>query len=371
MKDEKGSRSIVDPISLDADCDAFDLPKQEVNTAEEYLRNLHGLFLILFLYWYSPIHNQSQSHINFLLIPYPLLCRVHHVFVTAYWQGPSKHLISQYTLWIRRFLSIFVGQIYFYTTPLTWQLLSNGTTLGVNVHKRFNYTDPYQIPCMSSLRTAYAAQWLIDPEKRIHNPRLYAVWNGKLCLVSEISLTNPFASVFWIDAGSCRERQYDKIQFPNSERIKSILLPATKGAMIFAMWRLFRFRRPSVFRFFRENYVMAGFFGGDQAALMEYSLGFWAIHDYYLKHDHFIGKEQNIMSTYLVYTDQAWVQPNYQGRCNSWFATFSFYSNTTICFQGSPKLLPSREYFDNWSNWSFSLHVWRKLITVPHHSFGL
>jgi hypothetical protein len=55
------------------------------------------------------------------------------------------------------------------------------------------------------------------------------MWNGKLCLVSEISLKNPLAIVFWIDAGLCRERKYDRIQFSNSERMKSILLPTTKG----------------------------------------------------------------------------------------------------------------------------------------------
>jgi hypothetical protein len=364
------SQSSSESVALDSFFNSLDSQKHDLITREPCPGNLQWLFLVPFVYSYWRMQNRFQYTIARFSIRFPFPFHTHHIFVTAYWQGPSKHTQTEYTFWIRRFLSIFVGQLYFYTTPLTWEFLINETLLGSNIHQRFNYTDAYQIPCMSPLRSVYAAQWRIDPEKRIHQPRLYAVWNGKLCLLSEISLINPAATVFWIDAGSCREKQYQRIKFPNPGRIISIVKPETKGSMIFTMWRYRRFRRPGFMRFFREVYVIGGFFGGDQAALRKYSLGFWAIHDYFLKENYFIGKDQHIMSTYLVYADEAWVQPNYQARCNSWFSTFSFYTNTTICFAVIPQLLPHTTYFDSGSTWTFSLDIWRSSIRIPFHSFG-
>jgi hypothetical protein len=293
-----------------------------------------------------------------------------HVFVTSYWPGPSKHNTSDYVGWIRCLFRIFIGELYFYTTPQTWEILTNGTTPAPNIHSRFNYTEPWDLPCVSSLRSPYADQWLLDKEKADHNPRLYAIWNGKLCLVCEVSLMHPFATVFWIDSSSVREPQYNAIRFPNPARILSVVSPATRGAMIFAMFRRLSLERPGFFRVFRSNYVIGTFFGGDQTALREYSVGFWGIHDALLKYNQFVGVDQFLMSTYFVYADKAWFQPNYEGTCNSWFSTFSFYTNTTMCFKTVPTLLPHRAIFVQSSNWTFSLGPWVKSMSVPSRPFG-
>jgi hypothetical protein len=85
---------------------------------------------------------------------------------------------------------------------------------------------------------------------------------------------NPLDTIFWIDAGSCRESQYDNIQFPTPARILSAVPPSTNGAMIFAAQYLFQLHRPAFVRIFREDFAIGTFFGGDHRALREYSVGF-------------------------------------------------------------------------------------------------
>jgi hypothetical protein len=175
---------------------------------------------------------------------------------------------------------------------------------------------------------------------------------------------HPDAIVFWIDAGSCRERQYDKIQFPDPLRLFHAVPSQTKGAMIFAMWRKAIVRRPSFLHLIRPEFIMGGFFGGDVTALRAFSVAFWAIHNHFLERGKFVGKDQSIMTTYFTYVDKAWAQPNYEARCCTWFSTYSFYTDTRICFEKIPKLLPHTTYLHNLSNWSFSLDLWLRSVKV-------
>jgi hypothetical protein len=233
------------------------------------------------------------------------------VFVTADFDGPSKHSSSDYEMWIPHLLQIFVGELYFYTTSRWRDIFTNRTRVGSNIRFRLNYSDPFEIPCMRSLRSAYEKQWSLDRERKLHKgPHVYGIWNGKLCLVAEVSLLEPNAVVFWIDAGSCREKIYWNTVFPNADRLRSVITPEVRGAMIFTTPRPFTVAPLAYLKINRIDLAIGGFFGGDQAALREYWTFFWAIHDYFLERGAFVGKEQNLMSTYLSYTDRAWIQPN-------------------------------------------------------------
>jgi hypothetical protein len=185
-----------------------------------------------------------------------------------------------------------------------------------------------------------------------------------------VALVNPTATVFWIDAGSCRESKYRTIPFPNATRLSAVISPERNGAMIFAMYRHWIFHRPPFLRCVRSDYVIGGIFGGNFIALREYSESFWALHDYFLQRGEFVGKEQQLMSTYVLYADKAWIQPNYHGHCYPWFATFSFYGNTKMCFKSPPRLLPHTSYFGLSSVWNFSISVWRKSAKVGIHASG-
>jgi hypothetical protein len=325
-------------------------------------------FLLLWLVW----HYRSDNS-----IVYPTVrgsaSLSRFVFVTAYFDGPSKHRTSEYEVWITHFLHIFVGELYFYTTPHWKQLLTNRTKVSHNVHFRLNYSDPFDIPCVRPLRSAYEKQWPLDPERRSHRgSHVYAVWNGKICLVSEVSLLEPNAIILWIDSGSCREKIYWNIVFPNASRLASVIKLETRGAMIFAAWHHITLKPVWPMKCHRSALAIGGLFGGDQTALREYWTFFWAIHDYFLQRGEFVGNDQHLMSTYLIYTDLAWVQPNYQayrGKCDPWFSTFSLYGDTSICFKDPPVLHPRSEYGPIDSNRSF-LKEWIKSFNAPFHPFG-
>jgi hypothetical protein len=310
--------------------------------------------------------NSAPDSPDFLVICH----EVDYVFVSAYFDGPSKHGSESYVAWIPHFLKIFVGELYFYTTP-HWKVnFTESINVGPNVHFRFNYSSPFEIPCMRRLRSAYEKQCLIDREIDIHKgPHLYAVWNGKICLMSEVSLLVPWAIVFWIDAGSCREEIYWETPFPNRHRLTSVITLEQRGAMIFGAHRPFKYMARVPLEYVVEDLVIGTFYGGDQDALREYWHFFWALHDHFITHGEFVGKDQHLMSTYIAYTDRAWIQPNYEGHCNTWFTAFSFYGDTSRCFHNATVLHPHSEYFEREEN-NYSLKEWIKSIKVPFHPFG-
>jgi hypothetical protein len=156
-------------------------------------------FLVLYCSFYFVQRLLFDERRLWLLARFRLAPNEKYVFVSGYWEGPSKHSPNEYRVWIRRFFRIFVGRLYFYTTPQFWEWLVNETEPKPNVHYRLNYTDPFEIPSMRSRRSQYANQWVIDPEKDIHYPRLYAIWNAKITLISQVSLIYAGATVVWID----------------------------------------------------------------------------------------------------------------------------------------------------------------------------
>jgi hypothetical protein len=272
----------------------------------------------------------------------------------------SKRSSSEYYPWIHRFLHIFVGEFYLYTTPLAWLHATNKTTAPHNIYLQFNYSTPFDIPCIAPLRAIYGRQWLIDPERHIHpGPDVYAIWNGKICLLREVSDLHPTAIIFWIDIGSARESFYDDIQFPDAQRIESVVTSELNGSMIFAMHHPWRFIRDLPVSLKQQDYVIGTFFGGDRLALQNYSKAFWTMHNYFLREGQFVGKDQNIMSAYVTYADKAWIQPNYEARgCDSWFSTFSFYSDVQICFSNPPVFHLNRLHWDNRVPLHFSFSQW-------------
>jgi hypothetical protein len=144
----------------------------------------------------------------------------------------------------------------------------------------------------------------------------------------------------------------------------------TNGAMIFAMYFRHVLHRPPFFQFNLTDSAIGTFFGGDQLALREYHVGFWAIHDYFIQRNEYVGCEQHLMSLYLTYTNRAWIQPNYLAMCNTWFSTFSFYSDVDLCFRETPSLKPHTAYFDQSTAWNYSINVWLRSVSVPSHPFA-
>jgi hypothetical protein len=242
--------------------------------------------------------------------------------------------------------NIFRGELYFYTDNIS---IKNIKVDRPNIHVRYSYPTVWDIPRMGKLRNIYRSQQKIDNQRRLNRPaELYAVWNGKVPLICEVSREHPRSVVFWIDAGSLREQKFATINFPDEARMAEVLPGNTSnGKMIFTFFRIVHLKREFPLRLYGGDSVGAigGFFGGDFAALMEFETKFWSIHDTLLARGVFVGAEQELFTTYLVYANETFVQPNYETTfCNPWFVTWSFWSKPGMCFDGRPKLRSSREF---------------------------
>jgi hypothetical protein len=293
---------------------------------------------------FMPIHSQF-----FFLTP---LVVVHpssgpaFIFVSGFWT--IRETDRPYSSWMATFFNVFWGELYFYTDNIS---INDIQIDRPNIHVRYSYPTVWDIPRMGKLRNIYRSQQKIDNQPGLNRPaELYAVWNGKVPLICEVSREHPRSVVFWIDAGSLRHETLAKIKFPDERRMAEVLPGNTShGKMIFAFFNFVRLKREFPLRLYDGESVGAigGFFGGDFAALMEFEKQFWSIHDALLARGVFVGVDQELFTTYLVYANETFVQPNYEtSLCNPWFATWSFWSKPEMCFEGRPKLHSSREFVE-------------------------
>jgi hypothetical protein len=57
----------------------------------------------------------------------------------------------------------------------------------------------------------------------------------------------------------------------------------------------------------------------------------------------FVGVDQQLFTTYVVYANETWIQPNWLASTDPWFATWSFWTDPRIAFTTRPGLISSRE----------------------------
>jgi hypothetical protein len=268
------------------------------------------------------------------------------IFVSGFWAIRSRK--RRYSEWLQAFFHVFYGELYFYTDNVS---IKHINIKRLNIHIRYSYPTVWDIPRMGKLRDIYRAQEKLDTQPNLKRPaEFYAVWNGKVSLIREVSRTHPQSVVFWIDAGSLRHKEFARVHFPSESRMAEVLPGHTsQGKMIFAFFRTRQLKREFPLKIYDGDSVGAigTFFGGDYAALAEFETKFWGIHDALLARGVFVGAEQELFTTYLVYAKETWVQPNWETTgCNSWFASWGFWSNPEMCFNGRPKLHSSREFVE-------------------------
>ncbi|KAG5636696.1 hypothetical protein H0H81_007125 [Sphagnurus paluster] len=180
-----------------------------------------------------------------------------------------------------------------------------------------------------------------DREREIHNPELYAVWNGKPWLLNQALLhlqtdSNAYDYAFWSDAGSFRDAHAFGA-WPDPERVKEVFAAASRrrsqpeasrdGYMVFFPlmkppgmgehnWRV---EKGPIDIDFSEG----SFFGSTPSGIAWLAAAFYAIHDHYInttpppqdQHHphapattpgtsrsppfHFVGKDQTLFNTLM------------------------------------------------------------------------
>jgi hypothetical protein len=231
--------------------------------------------------------------------------------VTSFWlvKG-SKHRPEEYKAWISTFFRSVTGNTVLFTSRSSLALIQDAIpahreNLLINV----DYDEPFDIPCIKKYKDLYQrSQWLKDPEKKIHSPELYAVWNGKTCIVERIVRENPFSSGYflWVDVGSFRDESWiPQSVWPDSARVHALFSNTSREVLVSAFDAL----QPSVvqkltaqddkwrsgknFLFDDKSFfVQGGIFGGRAEALYDFFKYFWKVHDQFVQEGRFVGKDQ-------------------------------------------------------------------------------
>ena len=145
------------------------------------------------------------------------------------------------------------------------------------------------------LESYLSLQNSIDPEKKIHSPELYAIWNLKFYLLNKISNLNPFNSEYFLytDCGAWRFGVFSN--WPDIEFVKKL------GHRLNDRILLGEINPPDPrdFSIYRD-YMQAGFFLGSPKAISEFQEEIYRVHDEWLDNGWFIGKEQNALN-YLTF----------------------------------------------------------------------
>ena len=140
-------------------------------------------------------------------------------------------------------------------------------------------------------------QWQKDPEKNIHNPELYAIWNLKAFICNKTIHLNPYHSKFFIytDLGAWRHQI-----IPNwpDQNFTQILHKKLNNRMLFG--QINYVDDSNLFEITRDS-IEGTFYAGSKLAIKKYADSFYDVHDDRLFNKNlFIGKDQTHMN-YLVY----------------------------------------------------------------------
>ena len=214
--------------------------------------------------------------------------------VSMYFQlDRSKHNPKKYDGWLSRMFQYVKSPIIFFTndymnniiklrenitSPITfirfnniWEILNK-----LEIERNQNYTYHYKF-----------TQHEKDPEKHIHNPNLYAIWNLKSYLVNMSATLNFYNSSFFIygDSGAWRDGVFR--YWPDISVVKMI---HNKLGDKFLSGEVGGFS--SIFR----DSIEGTFFAGSQKAIREYSNEYYRVHDERLNNSEFVGKDQTNMN---------------------------------------------------------------------------
>ena len=149
---------------------------------------------------------------------------------------------------------------------------------------------------MNYLHDYLNKQLVKDPEKYIHNPNLYAIWNIKAYVCLKVIQLNPFDSQFFIytDLGAWRQGIFN--DWPDNNFI-NFLYPKLNHRMLFS--QIYYVHDVNMFNVETDS-IEGGFFAGSKSAIKLFANNFYEEHDKRLKSNLFIGKDQTIMN-YIVY----------------------------------------------------------------------
>ncbi|RNA29052.1 hypothetical protein BpHYR1_031252 [Brachionus plicatilis] len=160
-----------------------------------------------------------------------------------------------------------------------WQLFHQ-----IELWRNRSYTENYQ-----------QKQWNMDPEKSLHNPNLYAIWNSKHYAMKITVDTNPFNSSFFIytDIGAWRKKHLTN--WPDTKFVGK-LGQKLRDKILYGQINKLVSKEINL----KKDTIQGGFIAGSKSAVQYAANAYYGAHDDLYDKGLFIGKEQTIMN-YVTY----------------------------------------------------------------------
>lgn len=226
--------------------------------------------------------------------------------VTCYYKFPSKHSFQKYDEWMANFLQNVATPIVIFCEQ---EYVSKFTEL----RRAFmEMTEIVVMPWenMMCASKEYAEYWnkdyRRDPERHIHNPRLYTVWNEKTSMVHKAMQMNCFNTEFycWCDIGCFRSKE--DVQLFESWPSGDFLKCAKRDRMYLLNIEPFCHGETDILSnglthpFVGKNRIGGTIFLGHCSVWPLWFHAYYTTLQLYLKNDYFSGKDQNIMGTVVA-----------------------------------------------------------------------
>ena len=279
--------------------------------------------------------------------------------VTMYFRlAHSKHGLDDFQYWQTNFFkTVTQTPLVIFTDEASIDYLTSLASRTNNSKTFFVFKSIFQITRMIEvdrnrndyIYSYFLTQHLIDPERHIHSPSLYAIWNAKPFLMKYVSsgINNIYGSTFFIytDIGAFRNHVFPN--WPNLDHV-NYLQARLKDRMLFGQ---VSHSVNDLFSSINNDFIQGTFFAGSFKAIDFYQNAYYQIHDEFLAEGLFVGKDQVIMNVFAVlkYPKQScmiWL-PQIVSDCLRHFNIWFFYQ---LYLQRSPSgqcsILPDSFFSD-------------------------
>ncbi len=309
-----------------------------IKNASEFLKNQNyikiicSLFCIYFVIFYFGNIEKLYKPSYYTIERYGSLESSKVTVISVYFRlDKSKHSDDSYKKWLKNFFLSVSSPLVIFTDKNSIgdllelrNLLQLPTTLYVtnsiwnvmneNAKKRNrNYTFNYQ-----------NKQYLLDREKHIHNPNLYALWNLKSFIVDKIAQDNLYKSSAFIYTDSGAWRNHILENWPDQNVVMNLTSFLNDKILLGQLSHESNALSKSDFDF---DLIQGTFFMGSQKALHHFKQGFWRIHDDRFDKGLFVGKDQVLMNIYAYNMSNSIKLDIWRRKCTSNFDEWFFYQN--------------------------------------------
>lgn len=274
-----------------------------INKIFRYANNYGFYYFIFFVFILNILKSKTKTNqLEFQVLTYGDSMQSNAATIVScyFYSKNSKHQRYKYNKWLKNFfqsvsspLVLFtdyksidhnllkkrqnkITQLYIYNSK--WDILKE-----IEFKRNKSYTFNYKF-----------IQNNLDPEKHIHNPDLYLIWNIKSYITNKIAQRNPFKSSMFIytDCGAWRKKPI--LNWPNVSFIRHLSNDILKDKILFSQISNFSLEKSKSFPVI--DLIEGGFFMGSNKAISNLEFDFWKLHDERLVKGYFIGKDQTIMN---------------------------------------------------------------------------